>query len=313
MNHHLPFFFHMQPIIECVANVSEGRDATVLDALTKAIQAVKDVGLLDRHTDWDHHRSVFTFAGRPAAVIQAAFELIQTAIPLIDLNTHRGEHPRMGAVDVVPLIPLKRATMRDCIVGARQLGERIGTGLHIPVFLYEASCDIPIRQRLEVIRRGGITGLASRMATDPIWSPDFGPRQPHPTAGVVVAGARHPLIAFNVVLQSPDVSIAQSLAKTIRTSGGGLPSLKAIGIELASRGLVQVSMNLINYHETSIQDAFDAVQQEAEKFQVGIEESEIVGLIPQDALLLNSQARLKLRSWNPDQVLETRLSQVGIL
>ena len=303
----------MQQIIECAANVSEGRDATVLDALTKAIQAVKDVGLLDRHTDWDHHRSVFTFAGRPEAVIQAAFELIQTAMPLIDLNTHRGEHPRVGAVDVVPLIPLKGSTMRDCIEWAQQLGGRIGTVLHIPVFLYEATCVIPTRQRLEVIRRGAIKGLAARMASDPLWSPDFGPRQPHPTAGVVVVGARHPLIAFNVVLQTADVSIAQSIAKTIRTSGGGLPSLKAIGIVLASRGLVQVSMNLINYHETSIQDAFDAVQQEAEKFHVGVEESEMVGLIPQDALLLNAMARLKLRSWNPDQVLETRLSQVGFV
>jgi len=303
----------MQQIIECVANVSEGRDATVLEALTNAILAVTEARLLDRHTDWDHHRSVFTFGGRPEAVIQAAFELIQIAVPLIDLNTHRGEHPRVGAVDVVPLIPLKGATMRDCSEWAGQLGGRIGADLHIPVFLYETACIVPIRQRLEVIRQGGIKGLASRMATDPLWRPDFGPRQPHPTAGVVVVGARHPLIAFNVVLQTAEVPIAQSIAKTIRTSEGGLPSLKAIGIELTSRGLAQVSMNLINYHETSIQDAFDIVQQEAEKFHVGIKESEIVGLIPQEGLPLNPQARLKLRSWNPDQVLETRLSQVGIL
>ncbi|UCE62908.1 MAG: glutamate formimidoyltransferase [Nitrospirota bacterium] len=303
----------MQQIIECVANVSEGRDATVLDALTNAIRGVTDVRLLDRHTDWDHHRSVFTFAGRPEAVIQAVFELVQTALPLIDLNTHRGEHPRVGAVDVVPLIPLKGATMKDCIEWAGQLGEQIGTDLHIPVFLYEAACVVPTRQRLEMIRRGGTIGLASRMASHPQWIPDFGPGQPHPTAGVVIVGARHPLIAFNVVLKTPDVSIAQSIAKTIRTSGGGLPSLKAIGIGLASRGLAQVSMNLTNFHETLIQDAFDAVQQEAEKFHVCIEESEIVGLIPQDALPPHPQARLQLRSWNPDQVLETGLSHAGIL
>lgn len=303
----------MQSIIECVANVSEGRDAAVLDALTQAILAIPNVGLLDRHTDWDHHRSVFTFAGRPEAVTQAAFQLIQKAVPLIDLNIHHGEHPRVGAVDVVPLIPLKGATLKDCINWARQLGERIGNEHHIPVFLYEAACVIPIRKRLEVIRRGGPHGLASRMATDTLWMPDFGPWQPHPTAGVVVVGARHPLIAFNVVLQTPDVSIAQSIAKTIRTSGGGLPSLKAIGIRLASRGLAQVSMNLINYHETSIQEAFDTVQQQAEKFHVGIEESEIVGLIPQEAIVPNPQKQLRLRSWNPDQVLETRLSKAGIL
>ncbi len=203
--------------------------------------------------------------------------------------------------------------MRDCIDWARQLGEQIGADLHIPVFLYEASCVIPTRQRLEVIRRGGLNGLAARMATDPLWNPDFGPGQPHTTAGVVVVGARHPLIAFNVVLKTPDVSIAQSIAKRIRTSGGGLPSLKAMGIGLASRRLAQVSMTLTNYQETSIQHAFDAVQKEAEKFRIGIEDSEIVGLIPQEALIPNLQARLKLRSWNPNQVLETRLSQVGIL
>ena len=250
---------------------------------------------------------------RPKPSFKPLFELVQTAVPLIDLNSHRGEHPRVGAVDVVPLIPLKGATIKDCIEWAGQIGERIGADLHIPVFLYEASCVIPTRKRLEVIRRGGIKGLASRMASDPQWHPDFGPCQPHFTAGVVVVGARHALIAFNVVLQTANVAIAQSIAKTIRTSGGGLPSLKAIGVKLASRRLAQVSMNLINYHETSLQDAFDAVQQEAEKFHVGIEESEIVGLIPQGALLRSPQKRLKLRSWNPAQVLETRLSQAGIL
>ena len=306
-------FSTMQQIIECVANVSEGRDAGVLHALTKTVQGIQGVRLLDRHADWDHHRSVFTFAGRAEAVMQAAFDLTQAALPLIDLNTHKGQHPRVGAVDVVPLVPLKGATMNDCIDGARQLGARIGTDLHIPVFLYESACAFPVRQKLEVIRRGGIQGLTFRMGSDPLWSPDFGPHQPHPTAGVVVVGARPPLIAFNVVLQTPNVSIAQSIAKRIRTKGGGLPAVKAIGIELSSRRLVQVSMNLTNYHETSIQNAFDAVQQAAEKFQVGIKESEIVGLVPQDALPGNPQARLKLRSWNPDQILEIRLSKLGML
>ena len=303
----------MEQIIECVANVSEGRDRTVLDSLAHTILAFAEVALLDRHADSDHHRSVFTFGGRPQAVLQAAFAFIRTAVPLINLKLHQGEHPRVGAVDVVPLIPLKGATMQDCGDWARQLGRRIGTELHIPVFLYEAACHVPARQRLEVIRRGGIKGLGARMATDHLWRPDFGPPQPHPTAGVVVVGARPPLIAFNVVLQTPNVSMAQSIAKRVRTSGGGLPSLKAIGIELASRGLSQVSMNLVNFHETSIQDAFEAVRQEAEKSGVGIEESEIVGLIPREAVPFHHQERIKLRSWNPDQVVETRLSQVGIL
>jgi len=303
----------MHQIIECVANVSEGRNAPILDILRQSIQGVKGVALLDRHTDWDHHRTVFTFAGQPSAVVQAAYELVRTAIPLIDLHTHAGEHPRVGAVDVVPLIPLKGTTIEDCIEWAQQLGARIGADLNIPVFLYEAASVTPARQGLEVIRRGAMKGLASRMASDPLWSPDFGPDKPHPTAGVVVVGARHPLIALNILLKTADVRIAKFIAKTIRTSGGGLPSLKAIGVTLTSRGVVQVSMNLTNYHETSIQEAFNAVQQEAGKFQVGIEESEIVGLIPQNALPLKSISELKLRTWNPDQVLETRLSQVGLV
>ena len=219
----------------------------------------------------------------------------------------------MGAVDVIPLIPLKGATLIDCVGWARQFGARIGSDFHVPVFLYEEASVIPTRKRLEGIRRGGLKGLASRMASDPLWSPDFGPEKPHSSAGVVIVGARQPLIAFNVVLKTDHVPIAQSIAKTIRTSGGGLPSLKAIGIDLASRGMVQVSMNLTNYHETSIQAAFQAVQQEARKFQIKIEESEIVGLIPQQALPLNSISKLKLRTWNQGQVLETRLSQVGFL
>ena len=205
-----------------------------------------------------------TFAGHPEAVTEAAFNLIQTAVPLIDLNHHHGKHPRVGAVDVVPFIPLQEATLTDCIQQANRLGERVGAELHVPVFLYESACPVATRRPLEEIRRGGLEELGIRMTSDPAWIPDFGPTTLHPTAGAVVVGARRILIAYNVVLQSDDLSIAQSIAKTIRASTGGLPSLKAIGIKLQSRNLVQVSMNLTNFHETSMHDAFRAIQQRGE-------------------------------------------------
>ena len=303
----------MNPIIECVANVSEGRDADVLQALENGLQSVREVALLDRHADPDHHRSVFTFAGPPEAVTLAAFELIQTAVPLIDLNNHHGNHPRVGAVDVVPFVPLQGATLPDCIQQANRLGEHVGAELHVPVFLYESACPVATRRPLEMIRRGGLEELAIRMTSDPAWIPDFGPSTLHATAGAVVVGARRILIAYNVVLQSDDLSVAQSIANTIRASTGGLPSLKAIGIKLQSRDLVQVSMNLTNYHETSLHDAFFAIQREAKTFGVGIAESELVGLAPRDAVPTNYLSELKFRSWSPEQILETRLAQVGLI
>ena len=302
----------MNPIIECVANVSEGRDAGIVQALENALQSVREVALLDRHVDPDHHRSVFTFAGNPEAVTEAAFHLIQRAVPLIDLNHHEGNHPRVGAVDVVPFVPLQDATVPDCIQQANRLGERVGAELHVPVFLYERACPVATRRPLEEVRRGGLEALGLRMTTDLAWLPDFGPSTLHPTAGAVVVGARRILIAYNVVLQSDDLSVAQSISKTIRTSAGGLPSLKAIGIKLHSRNLVQVSMNLIDYHQTSVQDAFLAIEQEANTLGVGIVESELVGLVPGDALPPHPISSLKIRTWSPDQVLETRLAQVGL-
>ena len=302
----------MNQIIECVTNVSEGRDTRIIEALITAIQSVPGVAMLDRHVDPDHHRSVLTFAGTPEAVTQAACNMTREAIPLIDLNMHHGEHPRVGAIDVVPLIPLQETTMAECVECARLFARHIGLDFQIPVFLYEEACVVSKRRQLEVIRRGGLKDLASRMAHDPSWAPDFGPPDPHPTAGVMVVGARQLLIAYNVILESDDVVIAQSIARTIRTSGGGLPALKAIGVNLESRGLVQVSMNLTNYHTTSIQDAFFAVQRRAEEFGIGIDESEVVGLVPQDALSPALVPALKIRSWNLDQVLETRLTQVGL-
>ena len=303
----------MNSIIECVANVSEGRDASILHTLENAIQSVTGVALLDRHVDPDHHRSVFTFAGHPEAVTEAAFQLIQSAVPLIDLSHHQGKHPRIGAVDVVPFVPLQGTTLSDCIQQANHLGERVGADLHIPVFLYESACSVGARRPLENIRRGGLEELGRRMTSDPAWIPDYGPATLHPTAGAVAVGARKFLIAFNVVLQSDDLSVAQSIAKTIRASAGGLSSLKAIGIKLESRQLVQVSMNLTDYHETSLQEAFRGVQQHANKIGVGIEESELVGLVPRDALPSNPLSSLKILNWSPDLILETRLAQARLI
>lgn len=302
-----------RPLVECVPNVSEGRNTKVLDTLASAIEAVQGVALLDRHTDADHHRSVFTFAGDPHAVAQAAFACIQRAVSLLDIRKHRGVHPRVGVVDVVPFVPLHHVEMAECIRLARELAARVGTELSVPVFLYEEACRVPARRRLETIRRGGLEGVAQRMQTDPLWRPDYGPARPHPTAGVMVVGARSILIAFNVVLDTDDLAAAQSIAKTIRTSGGGLPALKAIGVALASRGRVQIAMNVTNFRETSLVDAFQAVQREAERRGLSILESELVGLVPRAALPPDPTATLKLRHWRPEQVLETRLTQAGLL
>lgn len=295
------------PIIECVANCSEGRNAETIRALANAIEQVKGVCLLDRHEDTDHHRCVFTFAGPPDAVAQAAFELVKTATELIHLSHHEGQHPRIGANDVLPFIPLDGATMSQCVVLAKRVGRRVGEELGIPVFLYEEASDQPYRKRLEDIRRGGLTSLGSRMEADPAWKPDYGPANPHPTAGAIVIGARHPLIAYNILLDTSDVSIAQAIAKTIRTSGGGLPSVKGLGMELKTKGLAQVSLNLTNYLQTPLHVVFEAVKAEAGKHGVSIVSSELVGLIPQEAFNQAAAYDLKWDSLEPDRILESRL------
>ena len=303
----------MNRIIECVPNVSEGRNTGIIDMLTSTVQNTKGVALLDLHQDPDHNRSVLTYAGEPEALAHAAFDLAENVLAHIDMNSHGGVHPRIGALDVMPFIPLIGTTMRDCIELAKKVGARIGSELQIPVFLYEEACLIPQRRQLEIIRRGGLNGLASRMQSDQFWIPDYGPRQPHARVGACVVGARQLLIAYNVVLESNKLAIAQQIAEKIRSSGGGLPSLKAIGVDLQSRGLVQVSMNLTNHHETSISMAFEAIMRKAREHEVAIVESEIVGLVPKEALDSIDVSLLKLKTWNPDQVIETRLTQVGLL
>lgn len=301
----------MPKIVECIPNFSEGRNPGTVQALTASVESVPGVRLLDRTSDADHHRSVLTFAGDPDAVVDAAFRAIQTATALIDLRNHTGVHPRIGATDVVPFVPVQGATMEDCVRLARQLGERVGAELHIPVFLYEQAAGHPDRIRLETIRQGGLSGLAARMAAGSTWRPDFGPAHLHETAGAIVIGARPPLIAFNVNLKTPDLTIAKTIARAIRHSSGGLPCVKAIGVALASRGIVQVSMNLTDYRVTSMAAALRAVQTEAAKAGVEIAESELIGLVPQAALDQAASSLLQLRDFDSAQVLETRLAEAG--
>jgi glutamate formiminotransferase/glutamate formiminotransferase/formiminotetrahydrofolate cyclodeaminase len=298
-------------LVECVPNFSEGRNAETIRALIDAVQAVPRVALLDHTKDADHHRSVLTFAGAPDAVAEAAFQAAKKATALIDLRRHQGGHPRVGATDVVPFVPLRGATMEDCAAVARRVGERIGRELGIPVFLYEQAAAKPDRARLETIRRGGLEGLAHRMETDPGWAPDFGPRRLHPTAGATVVGARRILVAFNVNLETRDLDLARAIAKTVRQSNGGLPHVKAIGVPLAGRGLVQVAMNLVNIEETPVHAAFEAVRREAEKRGVRVAGSELIGLVPRQAVLRAEARGISIQAFDPSKVLETKLEQAG--
>ncbi len=300
----------MKPIVECVPNFSEGRSKEIVGVLTQALRTIKGIFLLDQHMDADHHRSVLTFAGRPEVAEEGAFSVVKAATELIQLSTHSGEHPRIGATDVLQFIPLCGTTMEQCVQLAKSVGARIGEELKIPVFLYEEACGKPGRKQLEVIRRGGPEALSYRMKNDPGWAPDFGPHTLHPTAGAIAVGARHPLIAYNVMLDSDNLALAQDIAKTIRTSGGGLFSLKAIGLNLLSCGHVQVSMNLTNFHETPLHVAFEAVRREAQKRGMMILRTELVGLVPQEAVTQVAGQYLQCDSLTPDRVLETRLFDV---
>ena len=297
----------MSQIVECVPNFSEGRNPEVIQALAALVRSVPGVALLDETKDPDHHRAVLTFAGRPYAVAEVAFQMARLASQLIDLRSHQGEHPRVGATDVMPFVPIRDISMQDCVQLARMVGQRIGNELKIPVFLYEQAASTPERKQLEWIRKGGLKGLADRMAADPGWAPDFGPKQVHPTAGATVVGARWPLIAFNVNLKSQDLSVAKAIAKVVRESSGGLPCVKAIGIDLRGQGLVQVSMNLTNHEETQLHKAFAVVQQEAAARGVEVAGTEIIGLVPEQALIETAQQALCLDRFDGRQVLEVRL------
>jgi len=292
-------------VIECIPNVSEGRRLDVIDACTAAIVAT-GAHLLDVKPDATHNRTVFTFAGAPAAVEAGAVALFDTALAHIDLRHHHGEHPRLGAVDVTPFVPIEGATMADCVAIARRVGETVAARHQLPVYLYEEAATSPARRNLEDIRRGEFEGLAAKMQK-PEWAPDFGPAAPHASAGASVVGARMPLIAYNINLATNRLDVAKKIATAIRHSSGGYRFVKAMGIALESRGIVQVSMNLTNYEKTPIFRVFDLVKREAERYGVSVLESEIVGLVPSAALNQCVEYYLQLEGFTSAQVLENKL------
>ena len=295
----------MDQIVECVPNFSEGRRAQVVDEIVRAM-SIAGVKVLDREMDADHNRSVITLAGEPRAVEDAAFRGVAVAARLIDLDVHRGEHPRIGATDVVPFVPVRGVTMDDCIAMARRLGARVARELDIPVYLYEHAATRPERRDLAYIRRGEYEALKQEIAADPDRAPDFGPKRLG-KAGATVIGARPYLIAFNVNLATSDLKIAKEIARTIREKNGGLPSVKAKGFFLREKNVAQVSMNLTDFNVTGMLAAFNAVQAEADKRGVQILESELIGLVPLEALTQLASHALKLPALVPEQVLEMKI------
>jgi glutamate formiminotransferase/formiminotetrahydrofolate cyclodeaminase len=299
----------MTQIIECIPNFSEARRPDVVDKIAAAIVSVDGARLLDRSSDLDHNRTVMTLAGSPDAVEEAAFRAIKTASELIDLNQHRGEHPRIGATDVVPFVPLSGATMDECVAIARRLGERVGGELQIPVYLYEYAATRPDRANLENLRKGQYEGLRLEIETNADRRPDFGPAKLG-SAGATVIGARDPLIAFNVYLTTSDVEVAKKVAKAIRQSSGGMRYVKALG--LLVEGRAQVSINLTNFRHSPIGRVVELIRREAARYGQGIHHSELVGLIPQDALVDAAVWYTQLDAFSPEQILESRLYQTGV-
>lgn len=297
-------------LIECVPNVSEGRRADVIAALAGVVTRVPDVHLLDLHSDPVHHRSVFTMAGSADGVAAGVLALVDAAVHAIDLRTHTGAHPRVGAVDVIPFIPLQGATMADCVALARRVGAAMAGRVQLPVWLYEHAATSPGRQRLELLRRGGFEQLATTLAGEDR-VPDFGPRRPHPTAGASVVGAREILIAFNVQLRTDRLDVARAIATAIRERDGGLPHLKAMGLALPDRGVVQVSMNLTRWQVTGLRTAFEAVCDEARRHGVEVADSELVGLVPEAALDGTSLEALRVPVPAQRPTIEARLAACG--
>ncbi|MBI4229209.1 MAG: glutamate formimidoyltransferase [Planctomycetes bacterium] len=302
----------MSAVVQCVPNFSEGRDAARLGQIVRAILEGGDVALLGSEMDADHHRAVVTFAGPPRAVVEAAFRAIAKARDLIDLNAHKGEHPRMGATDVCPLVPVRGITRPECVELARALARRVGEELGIPVFLYEDAALRPDRRNLADIRKGEFEGLRERLGSESAVEPDFGPHRIHPTAGATAIGVRGPLIAFNVNLKTDDLPLAKRIASGIREKGGGLPAVKAAGFRIAQRNLAQVSMNLVDYERTSPGRAYRAVEEKAREAGAQILESEVVGLIPREALVRSAIDLLSPRDFRDGQILERQLESQGL-
>jgi len=292
--------------LECVPNVSEGRDRSVIDRLAGAIRSVAGVHLADIHADPDHHRSVFTFLGAPAAVEAAAFALAEAAMRAIDMTTHSGVHPRIGALDVLPFVPLRGTPMAEAVAIAHRVGRILGARFDLPIYFYGEAALWPERKSLPRIRSGGYEGLARKLA-DPAWMPDAGPARFNARSGATAVGARGILVAFNVWLDSSDLEAAHAIARAVRESSGGLPAVQAMGVPLARHGIVQVSLNLLDYRTTSLPQVFERVRSEAARRGISIKRSELVGLAPRDAFEGTTPESLALPDFTPAKLLETYL------
>ncbi len=298
----------MSKIVECVPNFSEGRRKEVVEQIEAAVASVPGVKLLDLEMDADHNRSVLTFAGRPEAVEEAAFEAIERAAALIDMDQHEGEHPRLGATDVVPFVPISGVSMEECVEIARRLGERVGRELNIPVYLYEKAATRPERINLAHVRRGEYELLKKEIGSNPDREPDFGPHKVG-KAGATIIGAREPLIAYNVYLDTDELEVAQAIARAIRFSSGGLRFVKALGLFIEQRGLVQVSMNLTDYRRTPVHRVVEQIRREAQRYGISVISSELVGLIPRQALLDAAGYYLQIEDFKPEKILESHLEE----
>ncbi len=299
----------MLPLVECVPNFSEGRRPETVQQIAAAVAAVRTACVLDTHIDPDHNRSVITFVASPVYVVDAAVQAVKRAAELIDMRTHRGEHPRLGATDVLPFVPVNQVTMDDCVRLAHEAGKRIAGDLSIPVYYYERAALRPDRINLEDVRRGALELLREQISTNPERAPDEGLPVVHETAGAIAVGARPFLIAFNVVLRIDDVTVARQIAKAIRARSGGLPYVKALGFRLATRKFVQVSMNLVNYEITGMEVAYNAIVQETQRLGVEIDSAEIVGLVPQAALNRKAAYFGKLDNFSEAKILENQIAK----
>ncbi|HCJ57948.1 MAG TPA: glutamate formimidoyltransferase [Clostridiaceae bacterium] len=296
----------MARIVECVPNFSEGRNKGVIEAIVDEVRKINGVKLLDYSPDEDHNRTVVTFVGDPENIKAAAFNLAKKASELIDMRVHKGGHPRMGATDVMPFIPVSDVAMADCIAIAREVGKRIGEELGIPVYLYEDAASADYRKNLADVRKGQYEGFFDKIKQQE-WKPDFGPGEMNAKSGATAVGARVPLVAFNVNLGTSDIEIADKIAKTVRFLGGGLRFVKAMGVKLEERNIVQVSMNLVNYEKTAVYRAYEMVKMEAQRYGVPVVGTEVIGLLPMKALIDCAEYYLQIEDFSIDQVLEKRI------
>lgn len=297
----------MARIIECVPNCSEGRNKEVIEYIADAVRKVPGVVITDYSSDESHNRSVFTIVGDPDQMAEAAFQFAKACVEKIDMTKHEGAHPRMGAVDVIPFTPVKDVSMEECIELSKKVAERIWNELGMPVTLYEESCTAPHRRNLAAIRKGQFEAMPEKLK-DPQWHPDYGNQEIHPTAGIVAVGARFPLVAFNINLSTSDIEIANKIAKTIRESSGGMKWIKAIGVMLEDRNIAQVSINMINYTKTPMYRVFENVRFEAERYGVQIVGSEVIGVVPMDAMIDAAEYYLKVENFDKDsQIMEKHL------